>query len=129
MFWGCPLGVIPREHHQKNQYVLNLKNCSTRVIIFDLKVSLDRVYQDLYLSLWGYPPKRVRTRRAKKRLFKFTTNFMIFKRNSIFARHFTEYNYFFSEVHLLKKPLYNWRKAYNPFNGFACSCLKTLLKA
>ena len=47
------LGVIPRGHHQKANYILNLNTFSTTSLIFNLKVSLDRVHQDLNLCLRG----------------------------------------------------------------------------
>ena len=58
--------MTPRGRHKKINYTLNLNTYSPTSPIFDLKVSLDRVHQDINYCLGGYPPKGVRTRRAKK---------------------------------------------------------------
>ena len=59
--------MTPMGHHQKINYTLYLNTFSATSFIFDLKVSLDRVHQDLNFCLWGNLSKRVRTRRTKKR--------------------------------------------------------------
>ena len=64
-------------------HTLNLNTFSSTTLIFDLKVLRVRELE---------PAGPIRG------FLKFTTNFKIFKRNLVFARHFIEYNYFFSEV-------------------------------
>ena len=50
-------------------YINNLYNISAISLIFDLKVRLESVHQDLNLRFWRYPPKGVLNRRTKNRFF------------------------------------------------------------
>ena len=54
LFGGIFLGVAPRDTI-KESYTLNLNNFSNESFIFDLNVSLERVYQDLNHCLCGNP--------------------------------------------------------------------------
>ena len=58
--------MTPRGTAKKINFILNLNTYSATSLIFDLKVSLDRVHQDINLCLWGYPTEGIRTRRTKK---------------------------------------------------------------
>ena len=42
---------------RRKYYLINLNNFSTSSPTFELKVSLDRGFQDLNLCLWRQPPK------------------------------------------------------------------------
>ena len=94
--------MTPKGHHQEKQFYRNLTNYSTTIPIFDLRVSLDGVRQDLNLLSFGGNHSRGLEPIEPKNQF-FMTNFMIFKRNSIFVIHFIEYNNFIAEALLQKK--------------------------
>ena len=79
--------MTPRGHHQKTNYILNLNNFSVTSLMYNPKVSLDRVHQDLNLYLWEYPPKGVRTWRTQKSIIWHLRQILLFLNGIQFLQH------------------------------------------